>query len=74
MKDAERLIFAAAYVSYYDVDGNFGTQVGAVQQAVKMVDSFRAVTKGVSSLQLNDHENEMLTEFCTGFSDNPPAL
>jgi hypothetical protein len=74
MKDAERLIFAAAYVSYYDVDGSFGSTVGAVQQAVRMVDSLRTVSKGINNLQLNDHESKMLAEFYEGFSDNPPAL
>ena len=73
MTDAERLIFAAAYVTYYNVDGNFGTTVGAVQQAVKMVDSLKTVLERPDA-NLSKHEDKILREFYEGFSENRPAL
>jgi di/tripeptidase len=69
MKDAERLIFAAALVA---CTGEYlGDLAGAVKHAVKMVTKLReAATWDL----LNNREAKMLTEFYEGFSDNPPAL
>ena len=59
MIDAEKLIFAAAFVSYYDVDGDFGTTVEAVKKAVKMIDSLR----GVPTNELSEHQANVLAWF-----------
>jgi hypothetical protein len=74
MKDAERLIFAAAYVAYC---GDYtGDPVGAIKHSVKMVNRLRTETQKDAAYweQLNRREAKMLTEFYEGFSDNPPAL
>lgn len=69
MKDAERLIFAAAYVAYCGI--YTGDPAGAVKHAAMMVNRFRSV--GALDL-LGKRDAKMLAEFYEGFSDNPPAL
>jgi len=67
MKDSEKLIFAAAYVAYYDVEGDFGTAVHAVQEAVKMIDSLNKL----NTSELSDHESKVLGEFRSDLPQDP---
>ena len=57
MTNAEKKIFAAAYVTYC---GDYtGDPVGAIKHAVRMIDSLNEC----NTSELNDHESRVFAEF-----------